>query len=117
MLGFKARIDSGELPKSNFANIQDLLKLEHFNVDFMRGKSSAAARLTDFIININVYNDIVENVEPMHLHLQALEQANQATAELDTVTKLWLGNNYMGDAGKQAVQDAVKGQSGFQLHL
>jgi Ran GTPase-activating protein (RanGAP) involved in mRNA processing and transport len=117
MLGFKARIDSGELPKSNFANIQDLLKLEHFNVDFMRRKSSAAARLTDFIININVYNDIVENVEPMHLHLQALEQANQATAELDTVTKLWLGNNYMGDAGKQAVQDAVKGQSGFQLHL
>jgi hypothetical protein len=36
------------------------------------------------------------------------------------VTKLWLGNNnmpYMGDAGKQAVQDAVKGRSGFQLHL
>jgi hypothetical protein len=33
------------------------------------------------------------------------------------VTKLWLGNNNMGDAGKQAVQDAVKGRSGFQLHL
>ena len=78
MLGFKARIDSGELPKSNFANIQDLLKLEHFNVDIQRKKSNAAAGLTDFIININVYNDINENVEPMRL------QALQATAELDT---------------------------------
>ena len=53
MLGFKQRIDDGLLPKSNFANIQDLLKLEHFDVEIQRKKSNAAAGLTDFIININ----------------------------------------------------------------
>jgi len=77
MLGFKQRIDDGLVPKSNFANIQDLLKLEHFDVEIQRKKSNAAAGLTDFIININVYNDINENVEPMRL------QAEQATTELE----------------------------------
>merc|ERR1719181_892249 len=77
MLGFKQRIDDGLLPKSNFPNIQDLLKLEHFDVDIQRKKSNAAAGLTDFIININIYNDINDNVEPMRL------QAEAATAELD----------------------------------
>ena len=33
------------------------------------------------------------------------------------LTKLNLWVNNLGDAGKQAVQDAVKGRSGFQLHL
>jgi hypothetical protein len=33
------------------------------------------------------------------------------------VTRLWLGNNNMGYAGKQAVQDAVQSRSGFRLHL
>jgi hypothetical protein len=33
------------------------------------------------------------------------------------LTKLWLGSNSMGDAGKQALQDAVKDRSGFMLHL
>jgi hypothetical protein len=32
------------------------------------------------------------------------------------LTKLWLGNKNLGDAGKTAVQDAVKGRRGFQLH-
>jgi hypothetical protein len=33
------------------------------------------------------------------------------------LTILSLGNNNLGVAGKTAVQDAVKGQSGFQLYL
>ena len=77
MLGFKQKIDDGLVPKSNFANIQDLLKLEHFDVEIQRKKSNAAAGLTDFIININIYNDINENVEPMRL------AALNATAELE----------------------------------
>jgi len=31
------------------------------------------------------------------------------------LTKLRLGDNNMGDAGKTAVQNAVKGRSGFEL--
>ena len=57
MLGFKQKIDDGLVPKSNFPNIQDLLKEPDFNVEIQRKKSNAAAGLTDFIININVYND------------------------------------------------------------
>jgi hypothetical protein len=33
------------------------------------------------------------------------------------LTKLDLEYNNMGDAGKKAVQDAVRGRSGFVLHL
>jgi dynein heavy chain len=69
------------LPKSNFANIQDLLKLEHFDVEIQRKKSNAAAGLTDFIININIYNDINENVEPMRLAgAAAVEELEAAIA-------------------------------------
>jgi dynein heavy chain len=77
MMGFKQRIDDGIVPKSNFPNIQDMLKEECFDFDIMRKKSSAAAGITDFIININIYNDINENVEPMRLG------ALNATAELE----------------------------------
>ena len=31
------------------------------------------------------------------------------------LTKLWLGGNYWGDAGGEAVRDAVKDRSGFVL--
>ena len=50
MLGFKQKIDDGLVPKSNFPNIQSLLKEEDFDVDIQRKKSNAAAGLTDFII-------------------------------------------------------------------
>ena len=33
------------------------------------------------------------------------------------LTKLYLWNNILGDAGETAVQDAVKDRSGFELEL
>ena len=33
------------------------------------------------------------------------------------LTKLYLDVNNFGDAGKQAVQEAVKGRSGFELRM
>ena len=81
MLGFKQKIDDGLVPKSNFPNIQDLLKEPDFNVDIQRKKSNAAAGLTDFIININIYNDINDNVEPMRIAaLNATTELEQAIA-------------------------------------
>jgi dynein heavy chain len=77
LMGFKQRIDDGNVPKQNFKNIIPLLAKEHFNKETMKNKSNAAAGLCDFIININVYWDINENVEPMRLAAEA------ATAELD----------------------------------
>ena len=80
MRGFKEKIDDGFVPKSNFRNIQDLLKLEHFDPEVMRSKSNAAACLADFVININVYNTISEDVEPKReMALRATNQLEQAT--------------------------------------
>ena len=67
LMGFKQRIDDGLVPKSNFKNIEPLLELEHFTPEIQRNKSNAAYGLTSFIINIKVYWDINENVEPMRL--------------------------------------------------
>ena len=97
MLGFKQKIDDGLVPKSCFPNIQDLLKEPDFNVDIQRKKSNAAAGLTDFIININVYNDINENVEPMRL------AAQNATDELNTA----IASKEAALAAKKLAEDTV----------
>jgi dynein heavy chain len=84
MMGFKQKIDDGLVPKSNFQNIQHLLVEPDFDVDIQRKKSNAAAGLTDFIININIYNDINENVEPMRLGaIQANNELEAAIASKD----------------------------------
>merc|ERR1719502_2263415 len=77
LLTYKDRIDSGSVPKQNFKNIRPLLAKEHFNVDTMRVKSAAAAGLTDFVLNITVYWDINEDVEPKR------QAAISATAQLE----------------------------------
>merc|ERR1719181_1506165 len=97
MLGFKQKIDDGLVPKSNFPNIQELLALEHFEVEIQRKKSNAAAGLTDFIININIYNDINENVEPMRI------AAANATAELETA----IASKEAALAAKKQAEDTV----------
>ena len=85
MLGLKQRIDDGVVPKSNFPNIQELLKLEHFDYKIQRKKSNAAAGLTDFIININAYNDLNASLEPLRndarVVSEELELAKLAHAE------------------------------------
>ena len=74
-------IDSGAVPKKNFENIRPLIAKEHFNVETMTKKSAAAAGLTDFVLNITVYWDINEDVEPKRLAAEsATNQLNEAIA-------------------------------------
>jgi len=77
LLHFKAKIDAGKVPKNNFKNIRPLLEKDWFNVDTMRTKSAAAAGLCDWVLNITVYWDINENVEPMR------EAAANAVVQLE----------------------------------
>ena len=49
LIGFKARIDAGKVPKANFKSMKPLLEKEHFNVETMRNKSNAAAGLCDYV--------------------------------------------------------------------
>jgi len=78
LLSYKQRIDDQLVPKQNFKNIRPLLAKEHFNVDTMKNKSSAAAGITDFVLNITVYWDINEDVEPKR---QAATSATQQLAD------------------------------------
>ncbi|KAJ1633364.1 dynein heavy chain [Pavlovales sp. CCMP2436] len=65
LAAFRARIDEGDVPKSNFCSIRPLLEKEHFNVDAMRLKSVAAAGLCEWVLSIVEYWDINESIEPM----------------------------------------------------
>ena len=85
LLTFKDKIDAGKVPKQNFKNIRPLLEKEWFNVDTMRNKSSAAAGLCDWVINITVYWDINEDVEPMReAAAAAVTQLEEAIEAKDT---------------------------------
>ena len=44
-------------------------------------------------------------------------QSNDSVPTMMQENSLALQSNHLGDAGKTAVQDAVKGRSGFQLYL
>ena len=85
LMGYKDRIDGGTVPKNNFVLLAPLLAKEHFTVDIMRKKSNAAAGLCDFVMNINVYWNINENVEPMRLMaLEATETLEAAILAKET---------------------------------
>jgi hypothetical protein len=58
LLALKQKIDDGLVPRSNFCNIQHLLDLEHFSPAKLGSYSSMAKSLAEFIININLYNDV-----------------------------------------------------------
>ena len=77
LIGFKARIDAGKVPKANFKSMKPLLEKEHFNVETMRNKSNAAAGLCDYVRNITVYWDINEDTEPKR------EKGAQAARDLE----------------------------------
>jgi len=84
LMAYKERIDAGAVPKQNFKNIRPLLAKEHFNVETMRNKSAAAAGLTDFVLNITVYWDINEEVEPKRqAAASATQQLQDAIAAKD----------------------------------
>ena len=81
LLGFKARIDAGKVPKDNFKKLKPLLLKEHFNAQTMRNKSNAAAGLCDYVRNITVYWDINEDTEPKRL------KSAQAARDLEAAIK------------------------------
>lgn len=75
---YKAIIDEMRIPASNFAAIQSILAEETFTPENMASKSEAAAGVCNWIININLYYDVVVNTEPKRL---AVEKAKVDLAE------------------------------------
>jgi dynein heavy chain len=61
---FKGKIDTLEVSPHGFKAIRDILKDPSFNYENIKTKSTAAAGLCDWIINIVGYYDVVVQVEP-----------------------------------------------------
>ena len=72
------------MPDVNWREIRPLLALDHFNVETILGKNPAAAALTDFVLNIVNYYDIVVTVEPKRI---ALAEAKETLAAANTKLK------------------------------
>lgn len=81
---YKALVDEDKIPANNFKNIKHILEEEDFKPDIVRGKSSCAAGVCDWIINIADYYHVVVSVEPKKL---AVKEANETLAAADQKLK------------------------------
>ncbi|CAM9266952.1 unnamed protein product [Chrysoparadoxa australica] len=125
--GLKAGVDDDTIPNINWKEIRPLLALEHFNVEVIQGKNSAAAGVCGFVLNIVTYHDIVVTVEPKRKALaEANEQLNAANtrlkevqdmvAELEAKLAVLTADLNAANAEKQAAMDSVaKGQIKLDL--
>jgi len=67
---YKMIIDENRVPPQNFAAIQSILKEETFTPENMKTKSEAAAGVCNWLLNINLYYDVVVNTEPKRLAVE-----------------------------------------------
>lgn len=91
LLGFQAMVDSGKVPAQNFKACRPILEDPEFTVERLMNVSRCAAGLCDFVININVYFNIVVDVEPKKKAVAAAEtqlaDANANKAEVDALVE------------------------------
>lgn len=86
---FKSKIDTLEVCPHGFKAIRDILKDEDFVPEKIKTKSTAAAGLCDWILNIVQYYDVVVTVEPKKIAVaQAQETLRQATEKKEEVDAL-----------------------------
>lgn len=79
-------MDDGSVPDINIREVRPFLELEHFKVEVIEKRNSAAAGLCSWVLNIVQYYDIVRTVEPKRRALQeANDQLEAANLELGEV--------------------------------
>jgi dynein heavy chain len=83
---YKAAVDDSLVPVTNWREIRPFLAMEHFNVETIEKKNSAAAGLCSWAVNIVMYYDIVVEVEPKRVALREanaiLDEANEKLAKV-----------------------------------
>lgn len=86
---FKQVIDECRVPEQNFRAVEPLLALPHFNREAIQKKSTAAAGLAEWVLNIYQFYKVVESVAPKRRALEeATQQLEEANAKLSVVQKL-----------------------------
>merc|ERR1712072_512307 len=87
----KVKVDESADLSVQMKEVRPLIALEHFNVETIKGKNSAAAGVTGFVINIVIYYDIVVTVEPKRKALAEADAqllaANTKLAEVKALVK------------------------------
>uniref|UniRef100_K3WLS4 AAA+ ATPase domain-containing protein n=1 Tax=Globisporangium ultimum (strain ATCC 200006 / CBS 805.95 / DAOM BR144) TaxID=431595 RepID=K3WLS4_GLOUD len=112
---FKDLVDDAQVPDVNWKEVRPFLILEHFNVETIEKKNSAAAGLCAWVINIVSYYDAIVVVEPKKKALaeaneklsianEKLEQVNERLAALEAKLAV-LTQEY--DQTNKDVQDAI----------
>ena len=86
---YKPLIDEGKIPKANIEMARPLTLESDFTVESMTKKSKAAAGLCEWVINIIMYYEVVESVEPKKKALreatETLRAANEKLAAVDAL--------------------------------
>ena len=89
--GFKEKIDQELVPGNNFKAIRSTISDPNFTPAIIKSKSSCAAGLCDWILNITAYYDVVYSVEPKKAAVRAAQQklsdANAKKEEMDALVK------------------------------
>ncbi|TMW57037.1 hypothetical protein Poli38472_002962 [Pythium oligandrum] len=83
---FKTLVDEQQVPEVNWKEVRPFLQLEHFSVEVIEKKNSAAAGLCAWVINIVAYYDAIVIVEPKKKALaEATEKLRAATEKMELV--------------------------------
>ncbi|CAE8741814.1 unnamed protein product [Polarella glacialis] len=91
--GFKDQIDSGNVPAQNVEEARRLKDGmgDDFSPEVMKKKSQAAGGLSEWVINIIKYYDVISQIEPKKKSLQdatdTLEKANERHIEVTALVK------------------------------
>merc|ERR1719482_2636460 len=76
-----AEFDANNIPEQSLANVAPLMAEPFFTYDVMKGKSSAAANLTNWVINIVGYNRIYKKVAPLMEEVRVATETKNAAEE------------------------------------
>merc|ERR1719379_1460942 len=73
--------DANNIPDASLANVAPLMAEPFFTYDVMKSKSSAAANLTNWVINIVGYNKIYKKVAPLMEEVRVATETKEAAEE------------------------------------
>merc|ERR1719305_950236 len=76
-----AEFDANNIPEQSLTNVAPLMAEPFFTFDVMKGKSSAAANLTNWVINIVGYNRIYKKVAPLMEEVRVATETKEAAEE------------------------------------
>merc|ERR1719453_3055705 len=71
-------LNAEQIPESALSNCEAIIALPFFTYDTMKGKSSAAAYLTNWVINIVMYNKIYKKVAPLMAKVKEATETKEA---------------------------------------